>query len=281
VTSAATVRGVILPHWSIVNRFLSDKSNDDLDPALRLFESKAAMRIMNSIDHSWRRRLLVAVSLLALTPLPLHAQCLQGSGAVSGPFFKTTGNPSLDLRFNQEAAMIASVFGVAPNLLLFNDSGSPNAFASPNNTYPGYTGTVFIGVTLLRDELWSMNTGEYAVAGILAHEFSHILQFAKASSLSGAQRELHADYMAGYYLGKKSYFLPTRIANFATSLYNKGDYAFWSPAHHGTPEERVKAMVAGFKNRGALLDDAFSDGEDFVGHLSDETHNADPDDNDN
>jgi hypothetical protein len=98
-------------------------------------------------------------------------------------------------------------------------------------------------------------------------EFSHILQFKEGSTLRGAQRELHADYMAGYYLGRKSHFLQTNIANFADSPFEKGDYAFWSQTHHGTPQERVAAMVAGFENRNASLDKEFSNGEDFVGSM--------------
>ena len=32
----------------------------------------------------------------------------------------------------------------------------------------------------------------------------------------------------------------------ASSLYEKGDYAFNSPGHHGTPPERVEQMSRGF-----------------------------------
>jgi hypothetical protein len=109
-----------------------------------------------------------------------------------------------------------------------------------------------------------MNKGGYAVAGIMAHEFAHILQFDKESELSGKARELHADFMAGYYLGKKSYFAPTNVRAFAVSLFEKGDYAFRSPSHHGTPQERVNAMVAGVQSANLDLDDAYETGERFV-----------------
>lgn len=189
------------------------------------------------------------------------AQCLSNSPVSSGRLIKTTGNPDLDMRFNQEATMIYSVFGVNPNLFIFDDGRSPNAYASPEITLPGYTGTVYFGTSLLRSELWSMSKGGHAVAGIMAHEFAHILQLRANSRLSGRARELHADFLAGYYLGRKSYFLPTDIRGFANSLFEKGDHAFWSREHHGTPHERVNAMVAGFQSANADLRSAYLYGE--------------------
>src|SRR5580704_13850513 len=59
-----------------------------------------------------------------------------------GMVFKTTGDPSLDQKFNAEGTFIFDVFGVDPNMVVFDDGGNPNAFASPQMTAPGYTGTV-------------------------------------------------------------------------------------------------------------------------------------------
>jgi hypothetical protein len=205
---------------------------------------------------------IVAIFVFVGLPKPSSAQCLQNSFR-PGRIFKTTGIQDLDVRFNQEGTLIHSVFGVAPNMFIFDDGGSPNAYATPQDTAPGYTGTVYFGLTLIRTELWNMNKGGYAVAGIMAHEFAHILQNEKGSGLSSKGRELHADFMAGYYLGRKSYLAPTNIQAFAVSLYEKGDYAFWNPNHHGTPQERVNAMVLGFRSSSLSLDDAYSRGEDL------------------
>ncbi len=182
----------------------------------------------------------------------------------AGQILKTTGNVALDNSLNQEGNFLHNVFGIAPNLFIFDDGRQPNAFASPQSTMPGYSGTVYLGRTLLATELWSMAKGSQAVAGIMAHEFAHVLQFESGTKSSGKYLELQADYLAGYYLGKKSYLSPTNLRAFATSLYEKGDYNFWSPAHHGTPEERVKAMMAGFAARDLSLDEAHSQGERFV-----------------
>jgi hypothetical protein len=203
----------------------------------------------------------------------VSAQCLNANFSPGQPF-KTTGDLALDAKFNAEGNLLYQVFRVNPNMFIFDDSGSPNAFASPALTLPGYSGTVFFGVGLLRDELWSMDKGEHAVAGIMAHEFAHVLQMKRHCTLPGKLRELHADYMAGYYLAKKSSLYPTDIEAFATSLFQKGDYAFWSPLHHGTPEQRVAAMQKGFGDGDSTLSEAYQNGIAFVQHL-DEGGSAD------
>ena len=213
--------------------------------------------------HAFRKLAIYVAAILLTVCLQVSAsaQCLSGSSVSSSRLFKTTGNMDLDTRFNQEASMIYSVFGVNPNIFIFDDGRSPNAYASQEITLQGYTGTVYFGGTLLQSELWNMNKGGYAVAGIMAHEFAHILQIKWDSRMSGRARELHADYLAGYYLGRKSYFVPTNIRAFANSLFEKGDYAFWSRAHHGTPQERVNAMLAGFQSANADLLTAYRYGE--------------------
>ena len=215
------------------------------------------------------RRVLVAlfVALLAQWARVLPAQCVQGSFE-PGRIFKSTGDPALDQKFNIEGNYIFRAFGVNPNMFVFDDSGSPNAIAVPDaQTLQGYTGSVFFGRELLRDELWASEKGEAAVAGIMAHEFAHILQAKNGSRLRTPARELHADYMAGYYLGRKAYLVPSGVENFAKSLFEKGDYNFTSPQHHGTPEQRVAALQAGYSNATASLAIAYRNGENFVREL--------------
>ena len=190
---------------------------------------------------------------------PLDAQCVRDNINV-GQVFKSTGDPQLDERFNEEAYMLYRVFNVSPNLLIFDDRGSPNAFALP----AGPAGTVLFGIGLIQDELWSMSKGGRALAGVMAHECAHILQLQTGCQLGGKRRELHAAFLAGYYLSCKGYFTQTNIAAFARSLFEKGDYNFWSESHHGTPHERVAAMIEGFSYGGRALPLAYSAGIMYV-----------------
>ena len=191
---------------------------------------------------------LLSVLLLVMLNGTTYAQCLKDN-FVPGQVFKTTGNMLLDQKMNEEKLFLTMHFGVNPSMFTFDDHGVPNAFATPQNDPFCMLcgGSIFLGQALLVDELWSMDKGPLAVAGIMAHEYAHILQLKKGSNLQGKYRELHADFLAGHYMGSRTLF-PSAVAvrAFANSLYQKGDFAFWDPSHHGTPEERVRAMVNGY-----------------------------------
>jgi hypothetical protein len=181
---------------------------------------------------------------LLLVSSVADAACYGNASPGSAQLFKTTGNPQLDQAINAEASALATAFGVTPQLYTMNDSGSPNAISQ--------CGRVLIGLTLLQQELWSMEKGAVAVAGVMAHEWTHELQCTKGSSLSVQQKELQADYLAGTYLKWRGHISTAAIEGFARSLYEKGDYNFWDPQHHGTPQQRVEAMLEGFANGGTI-----------------------------
>lgn len=186
----------------------------------------------------------------------IYSQCLSGTISSYTSLFKTTGNQILDSKFNSEKSLIEGVFNISVDLWLMNDGNNPNALANCESRDPySFNGTVRFGVTLLRDELYTMSKGEYAVAGILAHEFAHVLQCVMNCPLQARNRELQADFLAGYYLGRKSYFYSSNIRSFAISLFDKGDW--YDPSHHGTPTERVNSMVDGFNSRNLTLKDAY------------------------
>src|SRR5262245_37801563 len=65
----------------------------------------------------------------------------------------TTGDARLDARLCLEAAALARLFGVMPNLVLFDDGANPNAYASEHVTGPGGDGTVAVGLVLLAREM--------------------------------------------------------------------------------------------------------------------------------
>lgn len=203
-----------------------------------------------------RRYAFLLLLIVGIAP-PASAQCLQGAFS-GGAVFATTGNAALDAKFVAERNLIGSQLGLMPAMYVFDDGASPNAFAVPAQ------GAVYFGRTLLTTELWNLAKGEVAVAGIMAHEFTHLYEAKRGTALTGTQRELLADFMAGWYLGRKSYLMPVNVAAFARSLYEKGDYAFWSAQHHGTPAERVNAMVRGFHDAVRSLPQAYSDGVSLV-----------------
>ena len=78
--------------------------------------------------------------------------------------------------------------------------------------------------------------------------------------------ELHADYLGGYYMGRRPQFSSDHIAVFARSLFAKGDYAYNDRNHHGTPEQRFNALKRGYEEgrAGNTFQQAAENGANFV-----------------
>ncbi len=203
-------------------------------------------------------RIIILVMLLSYSSVCFAEGCFyNGAESRVAGLTKTSGNLILDNKFNVEAGYLYNIFHVSPSLWMFSDYPA-NAYADVDNN------CLLFGRTLLVTQLWENGgfPGEHAIAGIMAHEFAHFYQDEQELEESVPTKELQADYLAGYYLGIKSYFAPTNIEVFARSLYEMGDYGFRSPQHHGTPKQRITSMVAGFQaaKRGTDLDDAYDNG---------------------
>lgn len=199
---------------------------------------------------------------------------MNGSAFNASQVRSSSGNPQLDGALIAELRHILDVFPINPGFKYIYDP-QPNAFAVPDTMVQGTQGTVFFGLNLIQQEMQAAQYGGVAVAGISAHECGHIFQFFSgyAQRLSGATAmpmELHADYLAGYYMGKRKQFSTDRVSVFAQSVFNKGDYAFNDRSHHGTPEQRRSAMLAGYQaaaNKGMSLNAAAQEGANLVGGL--------------
>ena len=167
----------------------------------------------------------------------------------------SSGNKDLDRSINLELQHISDSLNVLPGFGFYDDSDELNAFALDETIIPNTRGTVIFGKQLLMEELNAHEWGGLAIAGIMAHEFAHIYQYQSPfyrmltrGEDTDKQLELHADYLAGYYLGLKR--LRTGeidIKAFFDSMYLKGDNDFNSADHHGTPEERGKVVIEGYK----------------------------------
>jgi len=186
--------------------------------------------------------------------------------------FKTTGYPSLDANLNNTIGLLGRYYGLNPAFFLFDDSSSPNAFATPTVYQPGFTdGSVVMGSNLLVNEFRSSGSGvNFSITGILAHEVAHILQFRLNEQLSTNLKEIEADYMAGWFMSQLSRLPNGYVWNAQAaqqnllSFYSKGDVEFNSPNHHGTPEERAAAVQAGFTQINNSVRTAFAHAHDYV-----------------
>lgn len=166
---------------------------------------------------------------------------------------------------------LSELFSVKPD---FGVIRGKNAYARNKSIKANRDGMILIG----RGFLTSENMDDFTLAAIIAHEYAHIYQlyysgsYYKKSLLKGESThkkiELHADYISGAYLAiiqigvyYSSIYNGTPLESalreirenfdariFAKKLYRMGDYQFNNITHHGTPEERLDAFTAGYKN---------------------------------
>ena len=197
---------------------------------------------------------------------------LQALNILSG-----TGTPALDRALIQELQAQSAFFRLRPAFFVFN-SGERTAVATAQvfPQTPGTDGTVLYHLGLLEEHLNSGYWGGSIVAGVIAHEFAHIVQFSdrdlyqRLRSRHGTVKflELHADFIAGYYMGTKFADNPDDLDTLARQIFEFGDNAFDNVGHHGTPQERHVALMAGFryylKNPNGSVSAALTEGEAFV-----------------
>jgi hypothetical protein len=212
--------------------------------------------------------LLASAGLIAGSGLPNYCSLDRNVDLTRLNARGSTGDTRMDHALIAEFRKIISVMRVNPGFRIIDDYSGGNAFAINRTLILNTQGTVLFGIKLMTEE-FAVENGGYAIAGIGAHECAHIFQYfsgyAASLSASGSARpiELHADFLAGYYMAKKSHN-KHKLQVFANSLFNKGDFDFNDPTHHGTPDERVAAMEAGFSSAELSFRDAAKKGVKYV-----------------
>jgi len=132
-----------------------------------------------------------------------------------------------------------------------------NAFTTRETVVLGTDATVWIGIEFVHNLIATRTTGDdggIAVAGVLAHECAHVHQLASNSLLqdlrsqtSAVLFELHADFLAGFYLARKRNVTPEKLtAMQRVFAYTGTTYDRNNPKYHGTPGLRGAAMDSGY-----------------------------------
>jgi hypothetical protein len=187
---------------------------------------------------------------------------------------RQSGVPLVDGMLAQESARLVALYEVKPDVAWFDDRGAPNALATTERLAGSSPyGTVLMGLELTSTIMRRFgNMGVMASwipMAVLAHEYAHILQFdflKRGAPLrhQGPPPELHADFLAGVYMGQRA----LEAANFhATDLrpqlvasmqqfYSIGSLDFNNPGSHGTRPQRMSAFRGGI----ALVEETLARG---------------------
>ena len=190
----------------------------------------------------------------ASSPVPLTGCTLTGDAAQSFRArirpLPSTGNPFFDQRFRAEYQALASTMGHPPSFAFLDDAHAANAIALNVDIVSGTSpfGAVLFGVRLLAEQLRKPHPmpldNAWTIAAIMAHEWTHIVQFATGlRSPRTRNTELMADFMAGWYLGAKQRYYSfwgrgSDVRAAFRSFFDMGDTNFDQPGHHGTHAER-------------------------------------------
>lgn len=154
---------------------------------------------------------------------------------------RTTGNGFLDAAFIAEFNAQGNFWGIpGVSFAFLNDCSSPNALANPQDR------SILFGTTMAAKLLQDFGN-EIPLWQVLAHEWGHQIQFSLGDSWldapTVAPKELEADMFSGFYL-----MIAKSTANLSSSIANAfalGDWEFNNPSHHGTPNQRGAAVLAG------------------------------------
>ena len=139
-----------------------------------------------------------------------------GSIGRQNPVIVSSGDRELDYAVAQNLSHITDTFGVLPGFAYYDDGAAPNAFATKRQFLNRSDGTVFFGRVLLSRCLHAPESPDAVVSAVCAHEFGHVVQFKfnlqprlLAGQANKKRVELNADFMAGYYAGRRKLERPT------------------------------------------------------------------------
>jgi hypothetical protein len=190
-------------------------------------------------------------------------------------FVRSSGDAQTDRLLGIALARLATTFKISPGFAFFDDADKKNAYALDQSILGEGQGTVLMGLHLFGLLMTPAQDAGEAVLSVLAHECGHIVQMQRGyqaalevMDTTARPIELHADYLAGYYLSLRKHDYPDLDLRNVREVYRSiGDTDFASPDHHGTAAERSAALAGGFafgESGGGDIDQAARAGVSFV-----------------
>jgi hypothetical protein len=126
-----------------------------------------------------------------------------------------------------------------------------------DDTGIGYASQLDIPSRIMMGHAWLSNcaasNGGAAIFVMLSHEIAHLYQYktqmyeSMTSDGSVMIAELHADFMAGWVASKVDFLGGMDLAEITRMMSIAGDKLPVPWLHHGTPEQRSRAVSEGFR----------------------------------
>ena len=147
------------------------------------------------------------------------------------------------------AGTVRSVFEMFPAIGYDYPTHTRNSFAAVGATVSGRE----IGILMIGDGTasWAVNEGidGSGLDFVLFHEFAHLVQTANGLAAGNTPEstryyELMADALGAYYghHDRGAFFRANRLMDMIEMAYGTGDCGFQVAGHHGTPNQRAKAV---------------------------------------
>ncbi len=156
-----------------------------------------------------------------------------------GPRIYTLGNAYYDQKLNEEIYLQRNFYtGVPANVYLFREHSPQD-----KNSYAFSTGFIILGYYNL--SYISNNFNDLGIAGLLAHEWGHRVQYVHNWSTGNPRMELEADAFSGYYMALAKQMSWNSIQGYFAYVHNTGDFYLNHPQHHGTPNQRLASAYLG------------------------------------
>lgn len=193
--------------------------------------------------------LRIFIITVVLVPLLGNTQCYQPGELRHGTWLhSTSGNTNIDEVVFNEIKSLETFFKFNVDFFFGEEMSldGSTAFFSPSCQHTPYCiGTIVLGFNMMSEKYIQYgNDYIHIVRSILAHEFGHGVQKLKGWHISTKYKELHADFLAGYYISKTYDYDDKMIDNFLKEFYSIGGVSIYHS--HGTKEERYCAFLEGY-----------------------------------
>ena len=215
----------------------------------------------------WIRNGLTTLILLNFNLYQLCSQCLFNRSDTNTILFETIYRNDLPEKYQNWSNRIDSLVSFLSNK--YNIISEIHYLNNCNLAEARFSeGSICIGLELM-DEFIDLEGGFRKFSFIIAHEFSHLIQFKRIkengpdvfwlfSKKSMKPIELQADFIASYLLCHHSIVNVSYYSDLYQVASKLGDYDFFEQTHHGTPKERWVAVVNGQQQcTNEKIDDVF------------------------